>query len=195
MINISTPPCHSTTFRRSGFPILTSPRILFAALAWSVSCGPLLAESAPHVTVKVAVDSSNDYKKIAGSSERSKKQTRQLNITLGSNDKDVTANLTIKWAIYARTMADQKLMTTKSGTITAKVEPFKTVTVSSAKVTIEGTPEHTVVTKKSNRGNSQISSKKHAATGEDYYGYAVAVYSGATLIQEVANQPSLKLDK
>ena len=195
MNNTPTPLCQSATFWRSGSTFLTSPRTWFGVFAFTTSCGALLAESTPPVTVKVAVDSSNDYKNIAGSAEKSKKQTRQLNISLGNNDKDVTANLTVKWAIYSHTMKDHKLVTAKAGTSTAKVESFKTVTVSSAKVTIEGTPEHTVVTKKSNRGKPQVSSKRNPATGEDYYGYAVAVYSGSTLIEETASHPSLKLDK
>jgi len=195
MNNTPAPHCHSSSLRRSGFPFLTRPRTWFAVFVCTVSCGSLLAESAPHVTVKVAVNSTNDYKNLPGSTEKSKKQTRQLNISLGNNDKEVAAKLTVKWAIYSHTMKDHKLVTAKAGTITAKVESFKTVTVSSAKVTIEGTPEHTEVTKKSNKGKPQVTSKKHPATGEDYYGYAVAVYSGSTLIEETASQASLKLDK
>lgn len=173
----------------------TSPLSWCAVLVWGVSCGPLLAEPVHHITVKVAVGSTNDYKNIPGSSEKSKKQTRQLNITLGNNDKDLPANLTLKWVIYSHTMKDHKLVTSGHGTLTSKIDSFKTITVSSAKVTIEGTPEHTVITRKTKKGKSQITSRKNPATGKEYYGYTVAVYAGSTLIEETASQPTLKIDK
>ena len=176
----------------------THPRSLLALLACGLSCGPLLADPVPHITVKVTVDSSTDYKKITNSNERSRKQTRQLNVSLGNNDKDLPANLTVKWAIYSHTLKDHKLTTSGHGTEIAKVEPFKTVTVNSAKVTIEGTPEHSVITTKNSgrgKGNAQVNAKRNPATGAEYYGYAVAVYAGSTLVEEIASQPSIKLDK
>jgi len=41
------------------------------------------------------------------------------------------ANLSVKWAIYSHTMKDHKSVTAGQGTLTAKVDPFKTVTVNS----------------------------------------------------------------
>lgn len=186
-------PCQPSSFRSSH--LATHPRAWLALLACGLACGPLLAEAVPHVTVKVTVESTNDYTKIGGSSEKSKKQTRQLNVTLGNNDKDQPANLTVKWAIYSHTMKDHKLTTSGQGTETAKVEPFKTVTVHCAKVTITGTPEHSQASKTSGKGKAPATAKRIPATGDEYYGYAVAVYAGATLIEETASHPSLKLDK
>jgi hypothetical protein len=83
-------------------------------------------------------------------------------------------------------------MPVEQGTETTKLDGFQTLTVKSTTVTLKGTPEHTVVTRKTNRGKVQTSSKKYPATGAVYYGYWVGVYVGSTLIDEIYSQPSLK---
>ena len=60
----------SSSFRSSRFPL--HPRGWLALLACGLCSGPLQAEAAHHVTVRVTVDSTNDYTKIGGSSEKSK---------------------------------------------------------------------------------------------------------------------------
>ena len=167
-----------------------------AALAWSLPCGSLLAEPpAHHVTVKVTVENSNDYKNITGSSEKSRQQDRQLIVTLANNDKEQVKDVSVKWAIYAHKMENHQLVTVKQGNEKTQLDALQTTTVKSANVTIKGTPKHTVVTRKTVKGKVQTSSKSEPATGEDYYGYSVAVYAGSTLIEEIYSQPSLKSAK
>ena len=160
---------------------------------WSMLCGPLLAEPVvPHVTAKVTMEDSNDYKDIAGSSAKSKVQRRQLHVTLDNRDKDGVKDVLVKWTIYAHKMDNNKLVTVKQGSATAKLEPLKTATVKSAEVVIKGTPKHTVTFRNRIRGQIQNDIKHHDATGEEYYGYAVVVYVGAVKVDEIYSQPSLK---
>jgi len=163
------------------------------ALVWSVLCGPLLAQPVlPHVTAKVTVEDSNDYKDIAGSNERSKVQRRQLSVALDNRDADGVKDVQVKWTIYAHKLDGNLLVTVKQGTIKAKLEPLKILTVESDKVVIRGTPKHTVTTRGTVRGKIVLNTKHHEATGEDYYGYAVEVFVGSVLVAEIYSQPSLK---
>jgi hypothetical protein len=166
------------------------------AMVWAVLNGPLMAAPAApvvhHITVKVDVDSSNDFKDIAGSTAKSKVQQRQLTVMLDNRDTGEATDLTVKWMIFAHTMDKHKLVPVKEGTVKTKVEALKTAAVKSAMVTIRGTPKHSVVTKKSRKGKVQTSSKEHPATGEEYFGYSVEVYADAVLIDEIFSQPSLK---
>ena len=95
------------------FPIMKNQRnwLGVAVLVWSLPCGLLLAEPpAHHITVKVTVESSNDYKKIADSSEKSHQQDRQLVVTLANNDKEQVKDVSMKWAIYAHKMENHQLV-------------------------------------------------------------------------------------
>jgi len=167
-----------------------------AALVLSGFCGPVSAAPAapggPRVDVKVAVTETNDYHNIAGSAARSKQQSRQLRVTLGNWDKVPIADVSAKWVIYARKMDSNKVVTVKQGTVKTKLGALSTITVKSDKVTMKGTPKHTVVTKKNVKGKVQSSSKNNPATGEEYYGYSVAVYAGTVLIEEISDPASLK---
>ena len=165
-------------------------------LAWSVLCGPALAEPVVrHVTASVEVENSTNYKNIAGSTARAKEQTRQLSVTLDNRDPQAVTDVSVKWAIFAHKMDTNQLVTVKAGTVKAKIGALATATVKSDKLVIKGTPKHTVVTRKTVRGKAQNSSKSEPAVGEEYYGYAVAVYAGTVLIQEFSSQPSLKITK
>jgi len=167
-----------------------------AALIWTMICGPVLAEPVVrHITAKVEVDNSTDFKNIAGSTARSKEQKRQLSVTLDNRDKEPATDVTVKWAIYAHKMDTNKMVTVKEGSLKARIEALSTTSVKSDKVVIKGTPKHAVVTKKTVRGKVETSTKNEPATGEEYYGYAVAVYAGSVLIEELSSQPSLKLTK
>ncbi|MCX6865606.1 MAG: hypothetical protein NTV46_05195 [Verrucomicrobia bacterium] len=165
-----------------------------AVLAWSVACVPLLAEPPllRHITATVTVDSSNDYQNISGSSEKSRKQGRQLNIVLANYDRQLVKDVSVKWAIYAHKMDNHKLVTVKQGTRKTTLEAHGTATVKSDRVTIKGTPKHSVITRKTIKGKVQTHSKSQPATGEEYYGYSVEVYAGSVLIDGIYSQPSLK---
>jgi CCR4-NOT transcriptional regulation complex NOT5 subunit len=165
-------------------------------LLWGVWGGPVLAEPVSHhISMKVSLDSASDFKNIAGSSDKSKRQTRQLSVTLDNRDKEQVKDVSVKWAIYARKMQDHKLVTVKQGTVKTQIGALEATTVKSDQVTIKGTPKHSVTTRKTVRGKVQASTKHIPATGEEYYGYAVEVYAGATLIDEVYSQPSLRRGK
>ncbi len=172
---------------------MSKHRNLGIALVWCVVCGPLLAGPVlPHVTAKVAVEDSNDYKDLPGTSEKSKVQRRQLHVTLDNRDKEGAKDVLVKWTIYAHKMDNKKLVVAKQGSVKAKLEPLKTLTVESDKVVIRGTPEHTETIRRRVRDRIQTSSKHHEASGEEYYGYAVEVFVGAVLVDEIYSQPSLK---
>ena len=78
------------------FPSATQRPHRLAVVLWTVLGGLLPGEPVHHITVKVTVDTSNDYKDIAGSSAKSKKQSRQLDITLGNNDKQPVEQVSVK---------------------------------------------------------------------------------------------------
>ena len=159
--------------------------------------GPLWAEPAQHhISMKVTADASVDTKKISGSSVRSRVQNRQLTIALDNRDKEVVDGVSVKWTIYARTMDGGHLVTVKEGTEKPKLAALQTTTVKTPVVTFKGTPQHAVTTQKnSGKGKTQATSKREPATGEEYYGYAVQVYEGSTLLDEEYSQPSLKNHK
>ena len=157
-------------------------------------CLPARAEQpVHHITARVAVESSNDYQKIKGSSDRSKKQERQLVITLDSRDKDSTG-VTVKWTIFGHAMKDNKLLTLGDGSAKVTLEGMKTATVKSDVIRISGTPKHAVTTVVNGRGKNpdKTHTEKKPASGEEYYGYNVQVFAGAQLLEEIASQPSLK---
>jgi hypothetical protein len=167
-----------------------------AAVIWSGLCGPLLAEPAPrHITAKVAVDSSSNYKKISGSNEKLKEQSRKLSITLDNRDKEVVNDVTVKWIIYARTMTDNKVVAMGKGTEKTNIPALGTAQVASKKVTMKGNSKYTVTHVDRNGNNNarpRVTTKKHPAAGEEYYGYSVEVYVGGVLIDEIHSVPSLK---
>ncbi len=161
------------------------------------SAAPLLAEQpGPHISAKVTLDASTDYRKIGGSSEKTKVQQRQLMVTVDNRDKIEANNISVKWTIYGRSMKDNKLMVAKEGTEKTKVGALQSTVVKCDKVTIKGTPKHTVTSQRKGRGRGdgqpQITNKSYPAEGEEYYGYAVRVFAGGTLVDEAYSQPSLK---
>ncbi len=167
-----------------------------AAVIWSGLCGPLLA--APvlrHITAKVEVDSSSNYRKISGSNEKSKEQSRKLSITLDNRDKEVVKDVSVKWILYARTMTDHKVVPMGKGTEKTNIPSLGTTQVESKKVTMKGNSKYTVTTVDRDRNNNarpRVTSKKHPAAGEEYYGYSVEVYVDGVLIDEIHSMPSLK---
>lgn len=167
-----------------------------AALIWSGLCGPLFAEPAPrHITAKVAVDSSSNYKKISGSNEKMKEQSRKLSITLDNRDKEVVKDVSVKWIIYARTMTDNKVVAMGKGIEKTSIPSLGTAQVESKKVTMKGNSKYTVTHVDRNRNNNarpRVITKKHPAAGEEYYGYSVEVYVGKDLVDEIHSVPSLK---
>ena len=169
-----------------------------AAAVWGVSCGILSAEPVQrHLTMKVTAESSSDYQKIPNSSERIKHQSRQLNFALDNRDKEEVKDVSVKWAIYARKMRDNKVILMKEGTEKSKIAALGAVTLKSARVMMKGNPKYSVVTSKNNNNRDlpQFETKKYPADGEEYYGYSVQMYVGTELIDEVYSQPSLKAKK
>ena len=170
-------------------------RAWVAVLVMGALCGPVLAEPVGrHISAKIDLENSNDFKNIGGSNAKTKVQHRQLNVTLDNRDKEQAA-VSVKWAIFAHKMDNNKLVTVKQGTASATVGALSTATVKSDRVTITGTPKHTVVVNNNRRnakGKVQTTSKSEPANGEEYYGYSVQVFAGSELISETYSQPSLK---
>lgn len=171
---------------------LARASIIFFAIS---SCLlPALAEQpVHHITARVAVESSNDYQKIKGSSDRSKKQERKLVIALDSRDKDPT-ELTVKWTIFGHAMKDNKLLKLGDGNEKVTLEGMKSATVKSDTIRISGMPKHSVTTvvKGNGKNPDKTHTEKKPATGEEYYGYKVQIFAGPQLLEEISSQPSLK---
>ncbi len=115
-------------------------------------------------------------------------QIRKLRIDLSLAGKEPASNLVVKWTIYAHTRKDHKQVVIDSGEIKAGLEGGKSVSLTTPQVAIKGVREHSVT---SGRGRSRRS-KKVPASGNEYYGYAVEVSQGSTLVAEAYSKPSLK---
>ncbi len=173
-----------------------------AAAGWMMFAAPLHAAPVlPHVSLKVTLDNGSDYKKIQGSSGKSREEKIQLNITLDNRDNVQIKDLTVEWAIYSHPLGKVKLDKAGHGTKKLTIAPLKSEDIKSDKITITGTPKHGVVSQDKNRnnnnannGNNQnnIITKSVAATGSQYYGYAVQLYSGGTLLDQAYSQSNLK---
>lgn len=170
--------------------------LLASITAWGLlfTAGSPAAEPAavPHVSLKVTADRASDYKGIPGSSEHLKTQRCQLVIDLENHDQAAMPNLSVKWTIYARKMDNGKLMVVKQGTVKTKVDALGSVHVKSDKAMMKGNSKYTVTNVSWVRGQRRVSHKNHPPAGEEYYGYAVQVFSGSALIDETYSLPSLK---
>ncbi|MEJ6578702.1 MAG: hypothetical protein QNL33_11960 [Akkermansiaceae bacterium] len=83
-------------------------------------------------------------------------------------------------------MKNHNLVKLKSGEKTVVVPGFKKVKFSSPEVKVTGTREHTVTVRKRRQGKSVTTSRKVAASGEEYDGYAVEVYlKGKLIVSEI----------
>jgi len=164
--------------------------LMLAACTFGI--GPLSATPAPSgLNLDVRSEGKADFKR------DSKKQTRHLAIVITNNSKVAASGLKLKWILFGHTMKDRKLVTLKSGELSLSVDAGKSVTTSTPDVTISGEREHSepVVNNQGvNRNNArgrQVTFKTIPASGEQYYGFAVTVYQGASIVAESSSHPSL----
>lgn len=160
-----------------------------------VLCGSLAAADAQHhVSLKVTLDNGSDYKKIKGSGEKSRSEKCLLHITVDNRDNVPVKNLSVRWTIYGKAVGKDKLMPAGQATKYVTVPALKTVQFNSTPVSFNGTPKHGETTTSKSKGASHAKTQttEFAATGTEYYGYAVQIYDGGVLIDQAYSQNRLR---
>lgn len=168
---------------------------------WISLCG--LSEAAPvihHVSLKVTLDNGSDYKKIKGSSEKTRSEKCKLHITLDNRDNNPIKDLQVKWTFFGRKVGKDDLLTMAKGTRKVSVDSLKSIEFTSDSASFSGTPKHAVTTTNKNKGwnggesgKAKTETKEVAASGDQYYGYAVQVYDGYLLLDQAFSQNRLKV--
>ena len=150
---------------------------------------PLAADgAAPHVGVDVKISNKADFK---GSS--TKTQSRILTTTLSNIGTDAVPDVQVKWWIFGHNMKDHKLITLKQGESKIVVPAKGEIEVASPEVKVTGIREHRVSSRKGGR-RGRVSTKTVPASGQEYYGYAVEVFSGNTRIAAEYSNPGIEKD-
>jgi len=150
---------------------------------------PLAAAASPFLTVDIKIKGKADYK---GAS--TKTQIRTLNVEIGNYNKDAVPDVKVKWWIFGHNMKEHKLIVIKEGESKVVVPAKSDSVFTSPEVKVTGTREHKVSSRKRGRGGrrGRISTKTIPASGQEYYGYAVEVYSGNIQIAADYTKPSIK---
>ena len=151
-------------------------------------CFPLMAaESQTFINIDVTIEGKADYKGNA-----TKTQSRILNTEIANYGSDAVSNITVKWRIYGHNMKDHKLVVLSEDTSNVMIPAKKTIDVSSPQIKVSGTREHKVSSRNGRGKRSRTTTKTVPASGQEYYGYAVEVYQGKTLIASEYSKPGLK---
>lgn len=151
---------------------------------------PLAADGAPpSVNLDVKIEGKADYK---GSS--TKTQSRTLNIKIENYGKETVPDVKVKWWIFGHDMKGHELILIKEGESKVVMPPNGKTDVSSPEVDVTGTREHKVSSRKGGGRRGRTSTKTVPASGQEYYGYAVEVFSGNTQIAAEYSKPSIKED-
>lgn len=149
---------------------------------------PFAAEGAsPSVNVDVKIEGKADHKGSA-----TKTQSRTLNIKIANYGKDAVPGLKVKWWIFGHNMKGHELIILKEGESNVVVPAQGEAKVNSPVVQVTGTREHKVSSRKGRGRSSRTSTKEVPASGQEYYGYAVEVYSGNSRIAANYSKPSFK---
>jgi hypothetical protein len=149
---------------------------------------PITADGAsPSVNVDVKIEGKADHK---GSS--TKTQSRILKTTISNYGKDAVPDMKVKWWIFGHNMKGHELIILKEGESKVGVPANGKIEVASPEVKVSGTREHKVTSRKGGGRRGRASTKTVPASGQEYYGYAVEVYSDNTQIAAEYSQPSFK---
>lgn len=150
---------------------------------------PLVADGAsPSVNLDVKLEGKADYK---GSS--TKTQSRTLNIKIENYGKDTVPDVKVKWWIFGHNMKNHNLIIIlKQGESKVAMPANGKTEVASSEVDVTGTREHKVTSRKGGGRRGRSSTKTVPASGQEYYGYAVEVYSGDNQIAAEYSKPSIK---
>jgi hypothetical protein len=89
-------------------------------------------------------------------------------------------------------MKDHKLVVLSEDTSNVMIPAKKTIDVSSPQIKVSGTREHKVSSRNGRGKRSRTTTKTVPASGQEYYGYAVEVHQGKTLIASEYSKPGLK---
>lgn len=149
---------------------------------------PHVADGAsPSVNLDVRIEGKADYK---GAS--TKTQSRTLNIKIENYGKDTMPDVNVKWWIFGHNMKGHDLIILKQGESKVVMPPNGKTEVASSEIDATGTREHKVSSRKGGGRRGRTSTKTVPASGQEYYGYAVEVYSGNTQIAAEYSKPSFK---
>ena len=164
---------------------IVSIRCLVFLLGFTVSG----AWASPSLKVDVKIEGKADNK---GSS--TKTQSRILNIAISNYGDDTVPDVKVNWWIFGHDMKDHKPIILKEGESKVVVPAKGEVKVVSPEVKVTGTREHKVSSRKGSGRSSRATAKMIPASGQEYYGHAVEVYSGNTLIDAYYSKPSFEKD-
>ncbi len=179
---------------------MRTPTLVKGIVAGMMFCSSALAAPVlPHVSLRVTLDNGSDYKKIQGSSEKTREEKIQLNINLDNRDNLQNKDLRVEWTIYSHPVGKVNLIQAGHGTKKVSLAALKSLDFKSDKITVTGTPKHAVLSQNKNKNHNsgghnqnQTTSKEVAASGNQYYGYAVQLYLGGVLLDQAYSQSSLK---
>ena len=143
--------------------------------------------ASPSVKVDVEIEGKADYK-----GSWTKTQSRVLNIAISTSGKDAVPDVKVKWWIFGHNMKDHHLIILKEGESKVVVPATGEIKVASPKVEVTGTREHKISSRKGGGRRAGTSVKKVPASGQEYYGHAVEVYSGNALIDAYYSKPSFE---
>lgn len=130
-----------------------------------------------------------------GKSE-SKTQTRKIEVTVTNTSDKAMDGTVVKWVIYGHEMKNNQLKVIKEGEVKTGVSANDSKVVETAEVKITGNREYKVTSRSGGRsgGKSRSKTTNVPASGEDYYGYAVEVFTDGKLVASYYSKPSIEKD-
>jgi hypothetical protein len=144
--------------------------------------------ASPSVNLDVKIEGKADYK-----GSETKTQTRTLNIKIENYSKEAVPDVKVKWWIFGHNMKDHAPIILKNGESNVVMPANGKSEVATPSISVTGTREHKVSSRKGGR-RGKITTKTVPASGQEYYGFAVEVYSGNTQIASEYSKPSIKDD-
>ncbi|MGJ8632311.1 MAG: hypothetical protein ACSHX7_00155 [Luteolibacter sp.] len=128
---------------------------------------------------------------------KSKTQTRKIEVTLTNTSQNALDGAVVKWVIYGHDMKNhQKLKVIKEGEEKTSIPANDRKVVETAETKITGNREYKVTSKSRSKSGGKSRSKTTvvSASGEDYYGYAVKIYTDGRLVASYYSKPSIEKD-
>ena len=163
------------------------PLLHLTFLVFALGLPRAAAGVSPSLDVDVKIEGKADYK---GSS--TKTQNRTLNIKIANYGTSPLPVVKVRWWLFGHGMKDHKLIILKKDESVVVVPAKKTIEVASPELKVTGTREHKVSSRKGRGKRSRTSIKTVPASGQEYFGYAVEVYSGKTRIAAEYSKPSIQ---
>lgn len=131
----------------------------------------------------------------AKGNSKSKTQRHKIEAVINNTSDQESESTVVKWVIYGHSLEDKQMILIKSGGQKITVPAQGAITVNSPEIKISGNREYKVSKRSRDRaGHVIITTKKVPASGQDYYGYSVEVFSAGKLMASYYSQPSIEKD-